>query len=207
MRATRGFGIAMAAAVARDYEHLDVLLNNAGVFHTPDTRTAAGLDVRFAVNTLAPVLLAQRLAPQLDATSRIVNVSSAAQAPVSLAALEGSEPVENDFSAYAQSKLAITMWSRHLAGTHKDVAVIAVNPGSLLASKMVKEGFGISGNDLSIGSDILCRAALCQDFASASGLYFDNDAGDFGPPHSDALDPAKSAAVTAEVDALVKRYG
>ena len=65
---------------------------------------------------------------------------------------------------------------------------ITVNPGLLLASKMVKEGFGIAGKDLGIGADILIRCSLDADFSSATSLYFDNDLGDFGSPHPDALD-------------------
>ena len=73
--------------------------------------------------------------------------------------------------------------------------IVAVNPGSLLASKMVKEGFGIAGNDLSIGVNILREAALGDSFAEASGKYFDNDSGQFAQPHSAALDAAHSADV------------
>ncbi len=84
----------------------------------------------------------------------------------------------DDMGAYAQSKLAITMWSRIMAEKLKDgPMIVAVNPGSLLASKMVKEGFGVAGNDLSIGADILTRATLSDEFANASGKYFDNDSG------------------------------
>ena len=83
--------------------------------------------------------------------------------------------------------------------------VVAVNPGSLLASKMVKEGFGIAGNDMQIGVDILCRAALSDEFADASGKYFDNDAGHFNQPHPAALDAGHAAAVMAAIEDLVKR--
>lgn len=41
--------------------------------------------------------------------------------------------------------------------------VLAVNLGSMLASKMVKEGFGVDGNDLSIGADLLCQAASLEE--------------------------------------------
>lgn len=46
----------------------------------------------------------------------------------------------------------------------------------------------MSGKDVSIGSEILARAALSDDFAGTSGQYFDNDAGAFAAPHADALD-------------------
>ncbi len=65
----------------------------------------------------------------------------------------------------------------------------------MLGSKMVKEGFGVVGGDIRIGADILIRAALSDEFASASGRYFDNDMGGFGTPHPDVEDPDKSAAI------------
>ena len=58
---------------------------------------------------------------------------------------------------YAQSKLALTMWSRTMAHLHKNRALVfvAVNPGSLLATKMVKEGFDMAGNDIRLGDVIV----------------------------------------------------
>ena len=194
---------ALARAVIEKHERLDVLINNAGVLKTPNPVTADGLDVRFIVNTLAPYLLTKRLLPLLGKRGRVVNLSSAAQAPVDLDALAGRGELA-DMEAYAQSKLAITAWSRVMAKSLPDgPAVIAVNPGSLLASKMVKEGFGVAGNDISIGAEILTRAALTDEFASASGQYFDNDKGAFGPPHADALDPSKSEEIVNAIDALL----
>lgn len=195
---------ALATAVAERYPALDVLINNAGVFKTPDPVGERGLDTRFLVNTLAPYLLTKRLLPRLGASGRVINLSSAAQAPVSLEALRGGARLD-DMAAYAQSKLAITMWSVRLAeslGADGPV-VVAVNPGSLLATKMVREGFGVVGEDLGVGADILTRAALSEAFASASGLYFDNDAGRFGPPHPDALDAQKTEAVLLAIEALL----
>eukprot|EP00971_Amphidinium_carterae_P123546 2446786-Amphidinium_carterae.1 len=71
--------------------------------------TADKLDARFAVNTLAPYLLTQKLLPLIGKGGRIVNVASAAQAPVDLRALAGKVEIQDDFQAYAQSKLAIMM--------------------------------------------------------------------------------------------------
>jgi NAD(P)-dependent dehydrogenase (short-subunit alcohol dehydrogenase family) len=198
---------ALAKAVAERHDKLDVLINNAGIFHTPEAISRDGLDVRFAVNTLAPWLLTQRLMPLLGPSARVVNLSSAAQSPVDPAALSGAVRISDDFKAYAQSKLAITMWSRHLALSleKEGPAVIAVNPGSMLGSKMVREGFGVDGGDIKIGADILIRAALSDEFASASGKYFDNDAKQFGPPHADALDPAKSAQIVGAIEKVLAK--
>lgn len=198
---------ALAKAVADKHEKIDALINNAGIFRTADSITEDGLDVRFVVNTLAPYLLTQRLLPLLGESGRVINLSSAAQASVSIDALTGEIELADAMSAYAQSKLALTIWSRELGLEHKDggPVIVAVNPGSLLASKMVKEGFGVAGKDLSIGADILCRAALSDEFAGDSGQYFDNDAGRFSVPHADALNQQTAGQVVRAIEATLTR--
>ena len=195
---------ALAANVAERHDRLDVLINNAGVFRLSNAVGPNGLDLRFMVNTIAPYLLTRRLLPLLDDHSRVVNLSSAAQAPVQPDALAGLVALD-DGNAYAQSKLALTMWSNHLAGEFagNGPVVIAVNPGSFLGTKMVKEAYGMAGNDVGIGADILVRAATAPEFADASGQYFDNDSGRFADPHPDALNPQKNQALTDRVDAVI----
>lgn len=198
----------LAEGVRGDHAKLDVLINNAGVYNASQTRTQSGLDVRFAVNTIAPFLLTHRLWDRLDGSARVVNLSSAAQAPVDLQALSGNTPV-SDSAAYAQSKLAITMWSRSLglAQGEDGPLVVSVNPGSLLGTKMVREAFGMAGKDVGIGVDILRRSALSDEFAAASGQYFDNDSGRFTAPHPDALDPIKCGEVVRTIESVLARLG
>tara|TARA_R100001039_G_scaffold38409_1_gene39804 strand:+ start:2216 stop:3028 length:813 start_codon:yes stop_codon:yes gene_type:complete len=195
----------LANAIAKEHDQLDVIINNAGVMRVPETITQDGLDVRFAVNTVAPYLLTKHLLPIMRPGSRVVNLSSAAQAPVELDALRGKNRLLGDMSAYAQSKLALTMWNNAMAASlgSQGPVFVAVNPGSLLASKMVKEGFGIAGKSLSIGADVLVRAALSDEFANASGHYFDNDKGRFGSPHADALHDQKCEVVVRVIEELI----
>ncbi len=198
---------AMAAQVLEKHTRLDVLINNAGVLKAPNTCTAAGLDLRFVVNTLAPYVLTKLLLPIIPKSGRVVNVSSAAQAPVDVLAMAGPGEM-NDMAAYSQSKLAMNIWSRELAKELPEgPVVVAVNPGSLLASKMVKEGFGVAGNDLKIGADILCAAALDDSFADATGKYFDNDSGRFKDPNPAALDPKHAQEVMQKINELVAAFG
>ena len=196
---------ALAATVAREHQSLDVLINNAGVYRTREAETSDGLDLRFAVNTIAPYLLTQRLLPTLGKAGRVINLSSAAQAAVDTNALAGKGRRLSDDAAYAQSKLALIMWSRSLARSlgANGPAVVAINPGSLLGTKMVKEAYGISGKDIGIGADILVRAALDEEFGKASGQYFDNDAGSFASPHRDALDARKCQRVVDVIERVL----
>ncbi len=197
----------LVQTITSEHQQLDVLINNAGVLKTANTRTDDGLDVRFAVNTIAPYVLTKGLMPLFKPSSRVINLSSAAQATVNLAALAGTQVVTEDFAAYAQSKLALTMWSMHLAESTKvhGPVITAINPGSMLGSKMVQEGFGVAGGDLQVGANILKQAALSDTFADANGRYFDNDIGQFGTPHADALDATKNQAVVEVIETICQQ--
>lgn len=193
----------LAKEIASKHNHLDVLINNAGIFKTSNPITKDGLDIRFVVNTIAPYYLTQRLLPLMDVTGRIVNLSSAAQAPVSRSAFFGDSKL-SDGAAYAQSKLALTMWSRHMANNiEKGPVFISVNPGSFLGTKMVKEAYGSDGKDIGIGSDILTTLAVDPKYAEANGQYFDNDSGQFAAPHPDALNPQNNQHIIDWMDALL----
>ena len=70
---------------------------------------------------------------------------------------------------------------------------------------MVKQAYGMEGSDVRIGADILCRAALADEFAAASGKYFDNDSGQFASPHPDALDPRKPQEIVGVIETVLAR--
>jgi NAD(P)-dependent dehydrogenase (short-subunit alcohol dehydrogenase family) len=190
--------------IRSEYQHLDVLINSAGVFKTNNSLTADGLDVRFMVNTISPYMLTQALLPLLGHFGRVINLSSAAQALVNIQAVRGAVKL-SDMQAYSQSKLAITMWSFAMAQKTKDdgPTVVALNPSSLLASKMVKEGFGVEGNGLAIGAKILQRMALEEGMSEHSSQYFDNDSGQFALPHPDATNLQKYAEVIQVIGSII----
>jgi len=157
----------MAVEVLESVPSLDVLVNNAGVFKSPVDQVEGGYD-----------------------TPQIINLSSAAQAPVSTAFLKGGTQIGTQ-AAYAQSKLAITMWSFHLAKQYPEICTIALNPGSLLNTNMVREAYGKFWSPAEKGGDIIYDLVSKEEHLNDSGKYYDNDSGRFAQAHGDAYDENK----------------
>src|SRR5437763_11599826 len=124
----------LAAEFQHTYPHLHLLVNNAGGAYPRRTLTSEGLEATLAVNYLAPFLLTELLLDTLKASApaRIVNVSSAQHATVSLEFdnLQGEKKYAN-LRNYGQAKLALLLWTyelaRRLEGT--GVTVNALHPG------------------------------------------------------------------------------
>lgn len=195
----------MAERIKQELPKLDVLINNAGVFESPVAETGDGFDIRFAVNYFAPYLLTNALLPLLKKGkgARVLNVSSAGQTPVSVSALKGQERLSAQ-AAYTQSKLAIAMWNTHLAETEPQLTAIAVNPGSLLNTKMVEEAFGYHQSPAEKGGDILYELAVSDQYQEASGKYYDNDQGGFGSLHADGRDEGAIAVLIRHTEGLLE---
>lgn len=120
----------------KHYRRLDVLINNAGVFPQERLESKDGIELNFAVNFLAPFLLTNLLLPLLkqSAPSRIINVSSSmhAEGKINFADLE-SKNVFNKYKAYANSKLALMLFTKKLAKELEGsgVTVNAMHPGAV----------------------------------------------------------------------------
>jgi len=194
----------MAQQVNSQLAKLDVLINNAGVFNSPAALNKDGFDLRFVVNYFAPYVLTNELIALLrkGETPSIINLSSAAQSPVSYEVLAGKAEAGTR-ETYSQSKLALTMWSFDLAKKLSDIAVIPVNPGSLLNTQMVREAFGKFWSPADKGGDILYDLAVSEKYKGMTGKYFDNDKGSFGDAHPDAYDETKIEKLIGTTDEIL----
>ncbi|MEQ1803095.1 MAG: SDR family NAD(P)-dependent oxidoreductase [Gammaproteobacteria bacterium] len=125
---------ALSQRVRTDFPGLNVLINNAGLLTDHWQLSADGVEMTFAVNYLAPVLLTLSLVDTLtaNAPARIVNVASTALGGgrVDFA----NRQLERDFDgwqAYANTKLMNVLFSHHLAGRLAGSGVVsnALCPG------------------------------------------------------------------------------
>jgi NAD(P)-dependent dehydrogenase (short-subunit alcohol dehydrogenase family) len=169
----------LGAKILAGHPRLDILINNAGIGPGPSGQpralSADGHELRFAVNYLAPFLLTHSLLPALRAAapSRIVNVSSAAQRALDFEDLMLTKKY-SPMRAYAQSKLALTMFTFDLAEQlrHERITVNCLHPGSLLDTKMVREAFGTPQGSAQSGAEAELFLATNPQLDGVSGGYF-----------------------------------
>jgi NAD(P)-dependent dehydrogenase (short-subunit alcohol dehydrogenase family) len=166
----------LADRILSEYDHLDVLVNNAGIFVQERKESEDGYELTFAVNYLSHFLLTSLLLPLLkdSAPARVVNVASAGQSPIDF-----DDPMlEHGYEAmraYSRSKLAQIMFTfelaEHLSGT--GVSVNALHPASLMDTKMVRDTFGYTMSTVEEGSGAVVRLAVSSEFEGVTGRYFD----------------------------------
>jgi NAD(P)-dependent dehydrogenase (short-subunit alcohol dehydrogenase family) len=166
----------LARRIEGENDRLDVLVNNAGI-GTAGARAESrdGYELRFAVNYLAGFLLTRLLEPLLvrSTPARIVNVSSAGQAPLDFddVMLERSY---NGIQAYCQSKLAQVMFTFDLAEELRDarVTVNCLHPATYMPTKIVYAAGATPASSLEEGMEATLRLAVGPELEGVTGHYF-----------------------------------
>jgi NAD(P)-dependent dehydrogenase (short-subunit alcohol dehydrogenase family) len=117
-------------AVRLQVDGLDLLINNAGTYprgETPTTLNAETMLQAFRLNSVAPMMVAQRCLDLLRAGNQpsIVNISS------KMGSLWWKEREGGSDYSYCSSKAALNMLSRTLAFDLRSegIIVVALNPG------------------------------------------------------------------------------
>ena len=192
----------LAGAILEDYERLDVLINNAGIF-SPDQQerrvSADEYELHFQVNYLAGYVLTRMLTPLLEASapSRIINVASG-QRPLDFDNLM-LESDYNGMQAYFQSKNAQIMMTFALAGelAERGITINAMHPSDLMNTDMVIEAGFEPLTPVETGRDALVR--LVNDDVG-TGKFFDVfEEAEAIPQAYDAAAVARLMKVTEEL--------
>jgi len=169
---------ALADRVAARHPGLDVLVNDAATAGS-DTRTVTedGHELIHQVNYLAPYLLTRRLWDALGAPdqSRIVNLSSSLHRTANLN--WGDLDRAKNYSrtgAYAQSKLALTMFTRAAAAIGgQRILAVSVHPGIVNSGLLPL----YSRTGAPVSEAALAVARLCSPSTTlADGAYYDGQA-------------------------------
>ncbi|MBV9228566.1 MAG: SDR family NAD(P)-dependent oxidoreductase [Chloroflexi bacterium] len=170
----------MAEQLTREQTHIDVVVNNAGIgTNLPGGGkrmvSQDGYELRFAVNYLAPFLLTRLLLPRLleSAPARIVNVSSAGQAPIDF----NNVMLERHYDgvqAYCQSKLALIMFTFDLAEELATTGVTAncLHPATYMPTKMVLAARGSGVSSIEEGAQATLRLVTAPELEHVTGRYF-----------------------------------
>lgn len=134
----------LASEFRSKYQHLHMLINNAGVYYTKRHVTVDGLEAMFAVNYLARFLLTNLLLDIIkrSAPARIINVAGAyhAKGKINFNDLQGEKNFDGQHANH-QSKLADVLFTyelaRRLEGT--GVTVNCLHPGMVATDLIDKD--------------------------------------------------------------------
>jgi NAD(P)-dependent dehydrogenase (short-subunit alcohol dehydrogenase family) len=168
----------LAETVLRDYERLDVLVNNAGIGRGPDGATREesqdGHELRLAVNYLSHFYLTRALLPLLkeSAPSRIVSITSTAQNAIDFDDVMLERAPYEGARAYGQSKLAQIMMTMDLAEELEGTGVTAnaVHPAVYMATSMVLNRGGTPMTTIDEGADPVMQVITSP--LAGSGNYW-----------------------------------
>ncbi|MDQ3719112.1 MAG: SDR family oxidoreductase [Thermoproteota archaeon] len=195
----------LASEFLDNYESLDVLINNAGVFLSRRFTTVDNIEYTFAVNHLAPFLLTNLLYEKMKASSpsRIITTSSVAHrgARINFDNLQFERGRYNGLEAYRQSKLANILFTKELARRSRGSGVTSncFHPGGVRTNLVqnnpwyyrliwtIINPFLVSPKK---GADTAIYLASSSKVAEISGEYFVNRR----PIHLSGLADDKDAA-------------
>ncbi|HYT33204.1 MAG TPA: SDR family oxidoreductase [Thermoanaerobaculia bacterium] len=163
------------------HSKLDVLVNNAGTAVSGRRLSADGHELTWATNFLGPFLLTRRLLSFLkkSETPRVVNVGSEGHRAgrIDWDNLE-LERGYSTFRAYANSKLALALFTRELARREPGVAAVVMHPGGIAtkiwgaAPRPISWILNLVLPSAAKGAAPVVRLASAPDLARVTGRYF-----------------------------------
>ncbi|MFM9919597.1 SDR family NAD(P)-dependent oxidoreductase [Lacisediminihabitans sp. H27-G8] len=164
---------------------LHILINNAGIMATPETRTEAGIELQFATNYLGHFALTIGLYDALAEAenARVVALSSSGHliSPVVFDDINFRFRPYDPLLAYGQSKTASVLFAVGAAERWSEdgIAVNAVMPGAI-ATGLQKHTGGLKTpperrKTVEQGASTSIFAAISPQLEGVSGRYFENN--------------------------------
>ncbi len=169
----------LAQMVRQQCDHLDVLINNAGIGSGGSAAkreiSQDGYELRFAVNYLAGFLLTRLLLGLLTRGkgARIVNVSSLGQQAIDFDDVMLIRSYTGG-RAYAQSKLAQIMFTFDLAREFDPATVTAncLHPATYMATTMVRQSGVTPLSTVEQGAEAILNLAVSSQLDRHSGEFY-----------------------------------
>ena len=169
---------ALAAEFKRKYDHLHMLVNNAGALFSSYRESVDGIEMTFALNHLSYFLLTNLLLDTITASApaRIINVSSDAHEGSTINFDDlGHRRHYDGWASYGASKLANILFTyelaRRLEGT--GVTVNAVHPGFVHTNFQEAAGLTMHGPlTPEEGADTQIWLATSNDVEGVTGKFF-----------------------------------
>jgi NAD(P)-dependent dehydrogenase (short-subunit alcohol dehydrogenase family) len=126
---------ACAGELLAKRELFDLVIANAGVMATPFGHTADGFETQFGINHLGHFVLVNRIAPLMQAGSRLVNLSSSGHrfSNVDLDDPNFERTPYEPFVAYGRSKTANILFAVAFDERYRErgIRATAVHPGGI----------------------------------------------------------------------------
>ncbi|ELP87695.1 restnol dehydrogenase, putative [Entamoeba invadens IP1] len=126
-----------AIELSNKVDHIDFLVNNAGILNAPFEKTKQGYEATMGVNYLGHFLLTNLVLPMIEkCNGRVINYSSV----MSLHYNQTDFPFKNDdkkfspMKCYCESKLAMAMFAKQLSIKNNKITAASLHPGGVNTS-------------------------------------------------------------------------
>lgn len=197
-------GVDALAASLRQQGGVDAVVHNAGVGFGADRSlretSSDGVELRFAVNYLAPFVLNRALLAAPTPPRAIIHVASIGQDALDFDDLLSARSYDG-VQAYRRSKLALIMHTVDVAESYPDVACDALHPGTFLDTPMVRQAGIRPLAPASRGADAIAYVLGRAIEARTSGTYFDETSP--ARAHEQAYDQAARRQLRERTAALL----
>ncbi len=196
----------VSAAIKSDWEKLDGLFNNAGVLLDKMYLSDYRNELQLEVNAISPYLLTKALLPLLEKSESpfVVNTATGTlegKKSLDISAFKNPKKFSKLTGSYMDSKITMVTLMNHLAGLHKKIRFVHVNPGPIKTKMTSGSGMPLLLRPIrnllfkspEYGANNLYNGAFGKDFQQ-SGIYVS----------ANKIKPIKVKITTDQIDQLLQ---